>query len=63
MIKDSLRQIESIVDYGIRGKWVYCHDSEDGHGKYVHLDCDSVEDISSHCVMCGKPSPTIWSYP
>jgi hypothetical protein len=52
---------EPIVDGGQRGRWEYVYDTDDGHHKYLHLNCDAICDREGHCVMCGAPSPTIWT--
>lgn len=51
---------EPIVRDAVRGTWEYVYDEDDGHHKYLHRECDAIEE-NGHCVMCGAPSPTIWT--
>lgn len=39
------------------GRWLWCHDHEDGWEGYLHLDCDMVCDDNGRCIGCGSPSP------
>jgi hypothetical protein len=55
---------EPIVRSERRGRWEYVKDTDDGHHKYLHMDCDAICDADGHCVMCGSPGPgsTGWTY-
>ena len=53
---------EPIVTDAYGGQWEYCHDTDDGHNKYLHRSCDAVCDPDGYCVMCGAPCPTIWTH-
>jgi hypothetical protein len=51
---------EPIVRHETRGTWEYVYDTDDGHHKYLHRECDAVEE-DGYCVMCGAACPTIWT--
>jgi hypothetical protein len=42
-------------------RWEYVFDAEDGHHKYLHRACDAVCDREGYCIMCGAPSPILWT--
>ena len=52
---------EPIVEGGPMGTWEYVFDTDDGHHKYLHRECDAMCTREGFCVMCGSPSPTIWT--
>lgn len=39
------------------GRWLWCHDPEDGWEGYVHLECDMITDENGNCIGCGAQSP------
>lgn len=52
---------EEMIRDDRRGTWEYVHDTDDGQNKYLHRNCDAVTDKTGHCIMCGRPSPTLWA--
>jgi hypothetical protein len=41
------------------GRWIWCHDHEDGWKGYLHMDCDCACDVDGYCIGCGNASPAV----
>lgn len=52
---------EPIVTDAYGGRWEYVHDTDDGHNKYLHCNCDAVCNREGFCIRCNAPCPTVWS--
>lgn len=59
-------QGEPRVNSQTRGRWDFVRMVHPKSGRtidrrYYHVDCDCITNREGHCILCGAPSPILWT--